>query len=113
MPSDGSPLSAEDAILDSLGNARDSPWVLHAELIRVYGLPDVEIAEVLAILTRLAEAGWVVPEHPADPSPDFWEEASAAYADWLGAGYRRKSSSYFPDYGPWYDLTADGRQELA
>jgi monomeric isocitrate dehydrogenase len=113
MSSDEPPLSAEEAVFDSLDDDGESPWVLHAELIRVYELADVGIEEVLAILTRFHERGWVVPDHPNDPSPDFWKKATAAYADWLGAGYRRNSSSYFMDYGPWYELTADGRQELA
>ena len=106
-------MPVEDAVLDNLVDGRESPWVVHAELFHVYGLGEVDIDEVIAVLTGLAEKGWAKPDHPDAPTTAFWQEALAGYSEWLEpAGYSRIGpNTYYHDYGPWYALTDEGRRE--
>jgi hypothetical protein len=107
------PWSLEDAVLDNLVDGRESPWVVHAELVHVYGFGDVDVDEVIAILTGFVQKGWASPDHPEAPTDAFWKEALAGYSKWLGpAAYSRIGpNTYYPDYGPWYALTEKGRRE--
>ena len=102
-------LPVEDAVLDVLSADDESPWIVHAELVRAYGL-EVDVKRVIAILEDLVGRGWAESHHPESPTKAFWKEALAEYANWLGpAGYARERS-YFQDYGPWYRLTRNGRR---
>jgi hypothetical protein len=112
VPEEEFPQSVEDAALDSLINDAESPWVVHADLVRDYGFSEAEVEEVVAILNRFVERGWARTHDPDNPTGEFWEEALAGYAKWLEpAGYSRGRQSYYPDYGPWYYLTTEGRSE--
>jgi hypothetical protein len=100
----------EGDILDALIDGDASPWFIHADLIRDFGHDDADIGEVIAILDEMVKRGWASPRHPSSPSKEFWHEAVAAYAEWLGnTGYSRRKS-YFHDYGPSYALTNEGRR---